>query len=51
MLDVLEIDAYLKKIFDLENQILDKDHRIAMLQFELDMEKQLMNAFNIIKRK
>lgn len=48
MLDVLEIDTYLKKIFDLENKILDKDHRIAMLEFELKMEKQLMNAFKVV---
>ena len=44
-LTIVEIENYLQRIFDLESKLLDKDFKIAMLEFELKLEKNLIQCF------
>ena len=44
-LTIVEIENYLQRIFDLESKLLDKDFKIAMLEFELKLEKNLIECF------
>lgn len=44
-LKIEEVENYLNTIFELRGRIIDKDFKIAMLEFELALEKQLMTAF------
>ena len=44
-LNIYDIENYVKTLFELQKQLVDKDFKIAMLEFELAIEKQLCNAF------
>lgn len=41
-LKIEDMENYLNTIFDLQSKLMDKDFKIGMLQFELDMEKQMV---------
>lgn len=43
-LNIANVDKYLKEIFDLKNQNLDKELKIAVLQFELELQKHLYES-------
>ncbi len=40
-----EVENYLNRIFSLECKVATKDLRITLLEFELALEKQLLDAF------
>ena len=40
-----QMEKYLKEIFTLQDNLTLKDSRIALLEFELALEKQMMAAF------
>lgn len=44
-LNIDHMSEYLNEIFDLQNQMVDKDVKIIALQFELLMEKSLLETF------
>lgn len=44
-LNISEVENYLNRIFDLQSKVRDKDFKIAMLEFELALEKNLLSAF------
>lgn len=44
-LKIEEIENYLNIIFNLREEIGQKDFKITMLEFELRMERQLLNSF------
>lgn len=44
-LNIEHLENYLNIIFDLEKQMLDKDFKIRMLEFELEMEKGMNSIF------
>lgn len=44
-LNVDEVQNYLNTIFDLQSQVLHKDLKIALLEFEVALEKSLLGAF------
>jgi hypothetical protein len=41
-----DLENYVKYLFDLEKKLIDKDGKIAMLEFELAMEKQLRKVLS-----
>ena len=43
--NINEVENYLNTIFDLQKKVVDKDFKITMLEFELALEKQLLNSF------
>lgn len=39
-----QMEKYLKEIFTLQDNLMEKNSRIALLEFELALEKQLLAA-------
>lgn len=39
-LRIEEVENYLNRIFDLQSKLIDKDFKIALLEFELKIERQ-----------
>jgi len=46
-LNIIELENYLNRIFDLQRKILDTELRISTLDFELEMEKSSLSGFKI----
>lgn len=44
-LTIDQIKEYLNEIFDLQNKMIDKDMKIIKLEFELAMEKSLVETY------
>lgn len=47
-LKINEVENYLNRILDLKLELIDKDFRISMLEFELTLEKQLLESIKKI---
>lgn len=43
--NIIEVENYLNEIFNLQKKIVDKDFKITLLEFELALEKQLLQSF------
>jgi len=47
-LSIEDIENYLNTIFDLQSKLMDKEFKISMLEFELQLERSLLTSMKRI---